>query len=64
MNEDFSEVMNEDFLTAREWFMHDQALWWEEFKQQEEARRMAFEGEWKQLEFVFEFVDTPEGCQV
>jgi hypothetical protein len=32
-----------DFLTAHEWFMHDQAMWWAEFKQQEEARRYGME---------------------
>jgi hypothetical protein len=36
--------------TDYEWFMHDQAVWWEDFKQQEEARRMAQEGEWVQIE--------------
>ncbi len=36
--------------TDYEWFMHDQAVWWEDFKQQEEARRMLQEGEWAQLE--------------
>jgi hypothetical protein len=42
--------MKEDFLTAHEWFMYEQAQWWEDFKQQEEARRMLQEGEWVQLE--------------
>lgn len=56
--------MKEDFLTAHEWFMHEQAQWWEDFKQQEEARRMAVEGEWKQLEFVFEFIDTDKEANV
>jgi hypothetical protein len=55
--------MKEDFLTAHEWFMHDQAQWWEEFKQQEEARRMAIEGEWKQLEFVFEYAESAESAE-
>lgn len=44
--------------TDHEWFMQDQAMWWEDFKQQEEAMRMAQEGEWVQLELPLEDTRT------
>ena len=52
--------MSKDFLTAHEWFMHEQAIWWDEFKQQEEARRMAQEGEWVQLELPLKHPTTED----
>lgn len=32
--------MNTTNKTDREWFMHDQAMWWADFKQQERRQSM------------------------